>query len=365
MDLLRSKNVEELEKRIAELEQQNAYTQALLLTMANSAYNALIIMNEDCGVLAINNQAKVLFPHEHPVNETLENLTGSPEISMMVSDTLTNREDVLEEQISIQERVYKVKAQVIMQDNFTFICLAFEDITDLVRLNRARRDMVANISHELRTPIANIRLIIDDLFLETERPKRKKSINSLRAIGQETDALLWMADELLDLSMIESGQAIIRMVEEPVQQMVEEAIERIYDQSAAKELDVVHDVAPDCVVLCDHDKIRRVLANLIHNAVKWSPPGETISIHAKREGDEVMISVFDNGPGVPEGQSDRIFERFYQADASRSVSDGTGLGLAICKHIIEAHGGRIWAEDNSEQSGGRFFFLLAAGESNS
>ncbi len=365
MDFLRSKNIEELEQRVAELEKQNAYTKALLSTMANGAYNALMVMNEDCRIIAINDRAEALFQYPHPVGESLETLTGSPELTAMVSDTLTNQEDALEEQIKIKDRVYKVRAQVISRDGYVFICLALEDITDLVRLNRARRDMVANISHELRTPIANMRLIIDDLFLETEKPKRKKSISSLRAIAQETDALLWMADELLDLSMIESGQAIIRMVEEPVYLMVEEAILRIFDQSAAKELDVVHDIPQDMIVLCDHDKVRRVLANLIHNAVKWSPPGETISVQAKRDGDEVIISVFDNGPGVPEDQTDRIFERFYQADESRSVSDGTGLGLAICKHIIEAHGGRIWAEGNAQHSGGRFYFMLAAGESNS
>jgi two-component system phosphate regulon sensor histidine kinase PhoR len=365
MESLHSKNVEALEQRLAELEQQATDTKALLLTMANSAYNALIVMDEALRVIAINSEAETLFQRQRPIGETLETLTGSPELVVMVTDTLTNREEVFEEQIRIEARVYKVRAQVISRDGYTFICLALEDVTDLVRLNRARRDMVANISHELRTPIANIRLIIDDVFLETEKPKRKKSINSLRTIARETDALLWMADELLDLSMIESGQAIIRMVEEPIYLIVEEAIERIYDQSAVKELEVAHDIPQDMIVLCDHDKVRRVLANLIHNAVIWSPPGETITIHAQLEGDEVVVSVFDNGPGVTPDQTERIFERFYQADSSRSVSEGTGLGLAICKHIVEAHGGRIWADDNSQQSGGRFYFTLAAGESNS
>lgn len=354
--------IEALEKRIAELERESAYVKALLLTMANCAYDALIVMNEECKIIAINNEAESLFQRQRPIGEDLLDVTGSPELVSMVEDTLINREEALEEQVRIGERVYRVRAQVIVRDRNTFICLALEDITELVRLNRARRDMVANISHELRTPIANIRLIIDGLFLETEKPKRKKSINSLRAIARETDALLWMAEELLDLSMIESGQAIMRMVEVPVYEMVEDAIDRMVDQSDAKELDIVCDVPKGLMALCDSDKIRRVLVNLIHNAIKWSPPGETISISARPEGDEVLFSVFDNGPGVPDEFTERIFERFYQVDSSRSMSEGTGLGLAICKHIIEAHGGRIWAEGNSRQRGGRFFFTVPAAE---
>jgi two-component system phosphate regulon sensor histidine kinase PhoR len=354
--------VEELETRLAELERQFEYTKALLLTMANSAYNALIVMNEQTEIIAINDRAEELFQRKRPIGETLLSVTGMEELASMVDDTLTNREDILEEQVRIGEQVYRVRAQVIVRNENTFICLALEDISELVRLNRARRDMVANISHELRTPIANIRLIIDGLFLESDKPKRKKSIDSLRAIGRETDALLWMAEELLDLSMIESGQAIMRMIEVPVRDMIEDAIERMVDQSDDKELDIIQDVPKKLVALCDYDKIRRVLVNLIHNAIKWSPPGESIAVKARREGDEVIISVVDNGPGVPDEFTDRIFERFYQVDASRSMSEGTGLGLAICKHIVEAHGGRIWAEGNSVQRGGRFFFTLPAGE---
>ena len=164
------------------------------------------------------------------------------------------------------------------------------------------------------------------------------------------------------LSMIESGQAIMRMIPVPVYEMVDEAIERVYDQSEAKEVDIVHDVSKKMVVLCDRDKARRVLINLIHNAVKWSPPGETITVHAHNDDEEVVINVMDNGPGVAPEQTERIFERFYQVDASRSGGEGTGLGLAICKHIVEAHGGRIWAESNKQQPGGRFYFTLPRAE---
>ena len=357
-------NIESSEKRVHDLENELATTRTLLLAMADSAYNALIVLNDQCEIVVMNEQAKRIFEYEHPVGQALQTVTGSQELTMMVSDSLANQEEMLEEQIWINDHAYRVRVQIIQRtdNDDAQICLAMEDVTELIRLNRARRDMVGNISHELRTPIANIRLIIDGLFHETEKPKRKQSIYSLRAIARETDALLWMAEELLDLSMIESGQAIMKMYDSEAFLIVEDAIDRVYDQSAAKEIEVVHDVPETLYVLCDQDKIRRVLVNLIHNAVKWSPPGETISIHAQRNDEEVTISVFDNGPGVPEEQTGRIFERFYQADESRSVSEGTGLGLAICKHIVEAHGGRIWAESNANQGGGRFSFTLPVGE---
>ena len=111
-------------------------------------------------------------------------------------------------------------------------------------------------------------------------------------------------------------------------------------------------------VLCDADQLKRALGNLLHNAIKWSPPGDAVTITAAESGEEVVVTVFDNGPGVADDVRERIFERFYQADVSRSGDEGTGLGLAICKHIIEAHGGSIWAEGNSQGKGGHFLFTV-------
>ncbi len=350
--------IEELQQRLVQQEQEFAYRQSLMLTLANSAYEALIVINEKQQIIAINNSAEELFQRQRPIGENLSDVTGSQELEMMVSDTLRNREEVFEEQLTIDRYIYRARTQVIQRDGNVFIGIALQDITELVRLNRSRRDMVSNISHELRTPIATIRSLIDGLFDEHEKPKRKQSINTLKAISREMNALQLMAEELYDLSMIETGQAILLMVPVSARELVHESIERLNDQSEEKEIDIVYDIPKNLYVLCDRDKIQRVLFNLIHNAIKWSPPGETISVHAESKGDEIEFCVTDNGPGVPEEYKERIFERFYQIDASRSGSEGTGLGLAICKHIIEAHEGRIWAEDNGKRKGGHFFFTL-------
>ena len=339
-------------------EADTEYKLVLTLTLANAAYDALLVLDEHKRVIAINNSAETLFECVRPIGRALVDVTDSPELESIVDDAMTYSEESFEEQLTLRRRPHRVRAQVISRNGHRFIGLALQDVSELVRLNRARRDMVANISHELRTPITNIRLTIDSIFHEQEKPKGKASRSALKVIARETDSLLWLVQELLDLSMIESGQAILRMVDVPADMLVEEAIERMTDLSETKNLTIVSDVPIGVQVLCDRDQARRVLINLIHNAVKWSPANETITVRVMNGDDEVTFAVLDNGPGVPEDHRERIFERFYQVDTSRSGGEGTGLGLAICKHIVEAHGGRIWAEGNANGGGGKFLFTL-------
>lgn len=333
-----------------------------LAALANAAYESLIVLDQQRRIVAINNTAQSLFNCTQPIGETLLAVSQSTDLESMIENALNYREEVFEDQITLNRRVFRVRIQLNYEQTDLLIGVALMDITDLVRLNRARRDMVANISHELRTPIANIRLIIDSLFHEDEKPKRKRSITSLQAIARETDSLLWILQEMLDLSMIESGQSIMRMVSVPLHDLVQEAVERMEEQAAAKDVSIEHDVSAKLQVLCDWDQIRRVLINLIHNAIKWTPPGTKITIEAEASDDQVIVEVRDKGPGVPDDQVERIFERFYQVDSSRSGNEGTGLGLAICKHIIEAHEGRIWAAGRTESKHGLFSFTLARSE---
>ncbi|MCA0452418.1 MAG: cell wall metabolism sensor histidine kinase WalK [Chloroflexi bacterium] len=335
-----------------------AYKQALMLTLANSAYEALLVLNADFEIIAINNAAEDLFARVRPIGERLINVTNSPELEGVVLSALEYKEESFEEQIIINKRHYRVRAQVIEREGNRFIGLALQDVSDLVRLNRARRDMVANISHELRKPVANIRIIIDSLFHEDEKPKRKRSISSLQSIARETDSLLWVIQEMMDLSMIESGQSIVRMERMDLRALVEDAVDRMEDQSSLKDIRIVHDISKKLRVWGDWDLVRRVIINLLHNAVKWSPRNGKITVSASVTADEVTIQIQDEGPGVADDQVDRIFERFYQVNSSRAGGEGTGLGLAICKHIVEAHGGQIWAVGQSQTKGGKFLFTL-------
>ncbi len=360
----RENEIAALRRQRLSAEHENNETKALYSALSEVAFDLALVLNEAGVILSHNQAAERLFGEPCAVGRKLGEILDSDDLANLVDYTL-NEHDSLEEQFVIADVYYRARTQIVtIAEDRRFVAVAMQDVTNLVNLNRARRDLVANISHELRTPITRIRLIIEGLFLDADRPKRKASIQSLKEIAMETDALLWLSQELLDLSMIESGEAIMRLVPTPLAQVVDEAIERLMPQAEMKDLSIVSHVSRSVAVLCDADQLKRVLGNLIHNAIKWSPPGQAITITASDLDDEVSVSIFDKGPGVPEELRERVFERFYQADVSRSGDEGTGLGLAICKHIIEAHGGRIWAEGNSRGEGGLFLFTMLKAEAN-
>ena len=330
---------------------------ALSSAIVNVSFDSVMVLDEDLKLVVCKEPAVNFCTAKECIGESLPALIDSPDLLELVE--LTLREDEgLETHFVVDEQHYRARTRLLRSGERRFVSLAIQDISELVSLNRSRRDLVANISHELRTPITRIRLIIDSLFLDADKPKRKASIQSLKEIAMETDALLWLAQELLDLSMIESGQKILRMVPMPLKQIIDEASERFEAQAEMKDLTIVSHVPAKLGALCDADQLKRALGNLIHNAIKWSPAHDAITITAAERTEEIVVSVFDNGPGVHDDLRERIFERFYQGDASRSGDEGTGLGLAICKHIVEAHGGRIWAEGNSQGRGGRFSLTL-------
>ncbi len=354
----RERELNRLQQQVTKGEGQRNYKVALALTLANAAYDALMILDRDFNVIAINDSAEALFEKVRPIGEHIVNVTNMPTLLSIIEDSLINEEESLEEQIAIDKNTYRVKVQVLRRDDNYFIGVALQDISDLVRLARARRDMVANISHELRTPITNIRLTIESLFHEQDKPKRKQSASALKAIAREVDSMQWLVQAMHDLSMIESGEAMLRMFEFLLPEVIAETVEQMSDLSEEKMVTIQSNVAPELQVLADRDLTVRVLINLFNNAIKWSPPNSTIIIDAVEIGDQVTISICDHGVGVAPEHRERIFERFYQVDPARSRTEGSsGLGLAISKHIVEAHEGRIWV-DEAPGGGARFSFTL-------
>lgn len=228
---------------------------------------------------------------------------------------------------------------------------------ELRRADTVRREFVANVSHELRTPLASLKALAETLEEGAlEDPPAARDF--LAQMHVEVDSLTQLVQELLELSRIESGQAQLRPERVTPATLLQTAARRLRRQ--AERLGVTLEVQSDetlPVLHADPHLIERVLLNLIHNALKFTPSGGSVQLSGAPHPEGVCLTVQDTGSGIPPEELDRIFERFYKVDRSRA-SRGTGLGLAIAKHIVQAHRGRIWAESAGEGHGSAFRFTL-------
>jgi len=238
--------------------------------------------------------------------------------------------------------------------------LLIQDLTRLRRLETIRQDFISNVSHELRTPLAAIKALTETLqegALE-DPPAAHRFLSRMEA---EIDTLSQMIQELLELSRIESGKVPLeRKSLQPVQ-LLSPAVERMKLQAERAGLSLELECPPHLPpVSADPDRLEQVLVNLLHNAIKFTAPGGKIVVSAEPGEGSVVFLVKDTGSGIQPKDLTRIFERFYKADRARS-SGGTGLGLSIARHIIEGHGGRIWAESEIGKGSTFYFTLPVAG----
>jgi two-component system, OmpR family, phosphate regulon sensor histidine kinase PhoR len=341
---LQARTIQFLQANLSQSKEVIGMTLNRLLRIANSSFDAIIVIDAEKRVTVLNDLAEGIFEIEGSViGDTLIGVTGSHQLDRLAGQVVATQEPQ-EDQIEIDNRSYKVRVSWV--DERTIV-LALQDVTEMLRLARARRDMVANISHELRTPISSIRLMIDTLT-QNYGKNPERDLNKLAKIDRETESLQYLVQELHDLSMIETGKAIMRMIETPFNTIAQDALGRMSSQLEQKALKAINEIPDSIIVLADPDQTRRVLTNLISNAIKFTPGGGRITLSAvpnERGDGQVTIRVADTGVGIPPNERGRVFERFYQVDSARSgESHGSGLGLAIAKHIIGAQGGTIWAE---------------------
>jgi two-component system sensor histidine kinase SenX3 len=239
--------------------------------------------------------------------------------------------------------VLQVRAVPLRRGTTVIGAVAFvRDVSELRRVESVRRDFVANVSHELKTPIGAL-----GLLAETMAAGDGSSVNSQLAdrVQHEAGRLARIVDDLLDLSLIEAQEAPIREPV-PVHVVLHEAAERVRGAADAVGIPLsVSPVATDLVVTGDQSQLVSAVANLLDNAVKYSEPGKPVEVDATAVDSTVCISVRDNGIGIPARDLERIFERFYRVDRARSrTTGGTGLGLSIVRHVAQAHGGDVTVE---------------------
>ena len=241
--------------------------------------------------------------------------------------------------------------------------IALEDVSELRRLQQIRAEFIDNLSHELRTPLTTLGLLAETLSREAVAAGEAVPARMRDRIGKievETGHLTQMVNELLDLSRIESGAAVVHLDDVDLGRLAEASAERLRlfaeRQGATLRVEVEDDLPP---VRGDEARLGQVFVNLLHNAVKFSPTGGDVVVRARRDGEEVVASVEDHGVGIPRASLGRVFERFYKVDRARVRGGGTGLGLAIARHVVAQHGGRIWVE-SEEGIGSTFSFALPA-----
>jgi two-component system phosphate regulon sensor histidine kinase PhoR len=252
-------------------------------------------------------------------------------------------------------------AQPLEREGERLGIVVVRDVTELRRLESIRREFVANVSHELRTPLASIKALVETLDAGAKDDPEVAS-SFFGQISHEVDRLTGLVDELLDLARIESGRITLKLESMSPATLITAGIERLRPQVDRAHLTMVNDVASRLPnVSADRTRVEQVLVNLVHNAIKFTPPGGTITVSARVERDQLAVAVADTGVGISAAELPRVFERFYKQDKARR-SDGTGLGLAIAKHIVQAHGGAIRVESELGH-GTTFTFTLPLAES--
>ena len=259
---------------------------------------------------------------------------------------------------TVRRRNFSVTAAPVRAAGANGAVLVLHDITELRRLERVRRDFVANVSHEFKTPLTAIQGFAETLLSGALDDKANRN-RFVEIIRDHARRLARLTDDLLKLSRIEAGRLELEIRPIRVEALVNGCVETARLNAQARGLEIHVDLQANTpAVRGDGAQLGEVLQNLLDNALQYTPSGGRIDVTARSNGMGVIFTVSDTGIGIPESDLERIFERFYRVDAARSrEAGGTGLGLAIARHIVEAHGGRIWVESAVGQ-GSRFHFSI-------
>ena len=230
-----------------------------------------------------------------------------------------------------------------------------QDITADYEIDRIKSNLISTVSHELRTPLASIKGYTTTLLADDVKWNIQSQNEFLRIISKETDRLSTLVDDLLDLSRIEAGDITVNKNLCDFPELVQRAAERVSPRPGER---LILDFPPDLPQFeLDSQRIEVVMRNLIENAAKYADPLSPIMVSADLNNGNLIVKVEDQGPGIPDQESEKIFDSFYRMDPGIShAADGFGLGLSICQGFIRAHGGEIWTE--SYEAGARFIFSL-------
>ncbi|RCW50596.1 ATP-binding protein [Halanaerobium sp. ST460_2HS_T2] len=328
--------------------------------VVNNLSSPLIVTDKDHKIVLINETAKELFSLREDVLGThfLE-VIKAEEIFEYIKNPEAKEEKTFLLKKNDKKRHYRISTkQVIDEDEeYQFTVTLLEDITRLKEIDNMKSDFVSTVSHEFRTPLTSMNMGLNMVINEDTGELNEEQKELLEAAYEDVERLTELVNDLLDLSKIESGKIEMEFDKVDVNDIIEKTLNPFHKQAEEKEIELKFKQSEDNVfAYADPSKISWVISNLIGNALRYADEGK-IEVDAEIKGRRVLVSVADNGPGIPKEYQSKIFEKFVRAGSDKEEKSGTGLGLAIAKEIITAHNGRIWV-DSEEGEGSTFSFYI-------
>ena len=348
-----------LSARINALNKEAIQGKAILTSMVEG----VIAIDKHARILSLNPTAQKIFniKEQDAEGRLFLEVIRNNDIFEIIQRVLKNGEPVSSELSLVLpvQKTFKINASAIFEESTVAGCvLVIHDITQMRRLERVRSDFVANVSHELKTPLTSIKGFVETL-LEGAIDDKENNREFLRIIREQASRLDNLINDLLDLASLEECGIVLNKQEVNFKELADKVLAGFEGQLKNKEIEAGNELPGNLIVKADKDKIEQVFTNLIDNAVKFNRSKGTIKIYAEETADsKIKFTVKDTGFGIPVKDIPRIFERFYRVDKARSRGlGGTGLGLSIVKHIIELHKGSVGVE-SVEGLGSEFFFIL-------
>jgi two-component system phosphate regulon sensor histidine kinase PhoR len=343
----------------------NALTQEkaeLDATLGNMTEGVLVVDTES-KIRLVNRPLQQLFTLPGDIaGRTVLEVFRQPALDEMIARILDG-ESVSTREMSLlteSDRIFAVNAACLRgsEGSCRGAVIVFHDITRLKQLENLRKEFVANVSHELRTPLSIIKGYVETL-LEEHPPDPETSRKFLQTIHKHSQQLEALIGDLLTISALESHRAMPKLESVSLRAAALAVRDELSSQAAARSISISVEIAEDFpAARADATQLHQVFSNLLDNTIKYIQPGGHVIVSARTINSEIEVCVADNGPGIAAEHLPRIFERFYRVDKARSRQlGGTGLGLSIVKHIVQAHGGRVWAESEPGK-GSSFFFTL-------
>jgi two-component system phosphate regulon sensor histidine kinase PhoR len=329
---------DELSTRIDEIQESEGRLSAVLEGMIEG----VLALDGDHRVLFANSAAGRLlsFNPEKVIGEHLSRIVKSPSLFEQLGNTRDDRPSRSEISLS-DDSILRCSTTALTGDSRPVV-IVLHDITELRRLERLRQEFVANVSHELKTPLSSIKAYAETLSAGAiEDPENR--LRFVREIEDQAERLHQLIIDLLSVARIESGQQTYDIESVVIHGVVQRCIESNRNRASARNIELVCEPSESQVVAsADDEAVREIVDNLINNAIKYTPNDGKITVRWEKDGDTALIEVIDTGIGISEDDQQRIFERFYRVDKARSREmGGTGLGLSIVKHLTQFFGGTI------------------------